>query len=309
MTGWRGSGRGAGTAAAVCAALLASGCGPDAQGKAGEPEPSRLLTALAHAAPEGEERRSISFVDAVALRKLSKTEPERFGFTDPLGGPTLRNGLRGAEEHGIDPGDVELSLVLGRGTGLLLGSFDEKEITARTEADGYERREQDGRTLLVAPEEQRPDMVLQVSGDKLAYASEAGDLAQVGAAREDSLAEDPDHRWLSDCLGEVYRVDITRQKKKTAVPLVAVGQGATSPEKTFGVVCAPTGDERAAERAARALEEAVAEDADDYRGAEVSVVRGERPGVKVTVPDRPEHRRAGRLLFADLELLFALASL
>ncbi|GAA2423921.1 hypothetical protein [Streptomyces macrosporus] len=296
---------------AVCAALLVSGCSSPDSPEAAEKDPSGLLTALAHAAPGSETAGTIAFTNSAEFRKLYEDDPKWFGFTDPLGSPVLNPPYQAPGDHGFDPADVDLSLLLGYRTGLLLGSFDAERTVSELKADGYRQRERDGRTVLVAPDEERPgpDLFLEVSDREIAYGRRAEDLDRVDADREGSLAEDPEYRWLSDCLGKVYRADITHRGDGETVSLVAIGQVAGAPGGTSGVICAPLEDERTAERAAEALEEVVEEEADRYRGSEVTVVRGDRPGVKVTVPDRPEHRRAGRLLTADLKLLMALDAL
>ncbi|WP_051717597.1 hypothetical protein [Streptomyces megasporus] len=298
----------------ACAALLASGCGPgedaeqpDTLGK----NPSGLLTALAHAAPRDGASETVAFMNSAEFRKLSEADPEWFGFTDPLGSPALYPRFRKPEDQGFDTKDVELSLVLGDMTGLLLGSFDAERVTSTLKADGYRERDQDGRTVLAEPDEEgpAPHLVWEVSDRGIAYGAQPDRLGQVDAARGDSLADDPDHRWLSDCLGEVYRVDITRRGDDETVPLIGIGQVAGAPGKTSGVICAPLADASTAERAAEELEKVVEDKADRYRGSEVTVLTGDRPGVRVTVPDRPEYRRAGRLLNKDLDLIIALGGL
>ncbi|GAA2405991.1 hypothetical protein GCM10010420_37330 [Streptomyces glaucosporus] len=305
----------AAVAGALCAALLASGCGPgEDAGKgpgASGKDPSGLLTALAHAAPRDGAGETVAFMNSAEFRKLSEAHPEWFGFTDPLGSPALHPQFREPEDMGIGTEDVELSLALGDMTGLLLGSFDAERVTTTLKADGYRESEQDGRTVLAEPDEKgpAPHLVWEVSDRGIAYGARPDRLEQVGAEPGGSLADDPGHQWLADCLGKVYRVDITRRGDDETVPLIGIGQAAGDPGKTSGVICAPTEDERTAERAAKELEEVVGEKGDRYRGSEVTVLRGDRPGVKVTVPDRPEHRRAGRLLTKDLDLVIALGGL
>ncbi|WP_265584397.1 hypothetical protein [Streptomyces antimycoticus] len=41
----------------------------------------------------------------------------------------------------------------------------------------------------------------------------------------------------------------------------------------------------------------------------MTVLTGDSPGVKVTVPDRPEDKRAGRLLTSNIDLQLALSDL
>ncbi|MEU1944549.1 MULTISPECIES: hypothetical protein [unclassified Streptomyces] len=41
----------------------------------------------------------------------------------------------------------------------------------------------------------------------------------------------------------------------------------------------------------------------------MTVLTGDSPGVKVTVPDRPGDKRAGRILTSDIDLQLALSEL
>ncbi|GDY41825.1 hypothetical protein SANT12839_027070 [Streptomyces antimycoticus] len=91
--------------------------------------------------------------------------------------------------------------------------------------------------------------------------------------------------------------------------LSATGQLAKSAKGTSGVICALTDGKRTAERAADRLKSVIGQRAPRFDGAKVTVLTGDSPGVKVTVPDRPEDKRAGRLLTSNIDLQLALSDL
>jgi hypothetical protein len=101
----------------------------------------------------------------------------------------------------------------------------------------------------------------------------------------------------------VYRAGFSG---KDAIRITATGELAKSAKRTSGVICAPARDEKTVNKAATVPRSVISKEAERCAGSKVTVLTGDSPAVKVTVPDRPRDKRAGRLLVTDYELHIAL---
>ncbi|NGO11537.1 hypothetical protein G5C60_29060 [Streptomyces sp. HC44] len=82
------------------------------------------------------------------------------------------------------------------------------------------------------------------------------------------------------------------------IAAMAVGQMAKVAEDASEVLCLVTHDEAGAERTADTLREGIASEPDRFwGGSEVSLLEGEQPGVRVTVPHVHERQGPGWLMF------------
>ncbi|WP_143645167.1 hypothetical protein [Streptomyces antioxidans] len=301
--------------ALVCLlSALTTGC---SSGSGGDYSPSALLDAVGHISAAEAKGAQVSYLDAARVRSLEndekgekgdsrggKGDSQRFRTVGRAGSPLLTGYRFNARAYGLDPAMIDVDVTNGY-AGHWQGSFDADRITAKLKAGEFARRTWRGETVWT-----KDGITLQVSKDKISFGYAGKDLSSVRPAKGKSLADDPDYRALGDCLGDVYRVDFGVEKKPgDPVRLSATGQLAKSAQQTSGVICALTDGKRTAERAADRLKSVIRQRAPRYDGAKVTVLTGDSPGVKVTVPDRPGDKRAGRLLVSDIDLQLALAKL
>ncbi|MEU9971008.1 hypothetical protein [Streptomyces malaysiensis] len=287
--------------ALVCMlSALTTGC---SSGSGGDDSPSDLMAAVRHVSIAGAKGTQVSYLDAARVRSLEKGGSQRFRTVGQAGSPLLTGYRFNAHGYGLDPAMIDTDVTNGT-AGHWQGSFDAGRVTAKLKAGGFARHTWRGETVWT-----KEGVTLQVAKDEISFGSSGKDLSAVRPAKGKSVADDPDYRALGDCLGDVYRADFGGKNAKDAVRLSATGQLAKSATETSGVICALTDGKRTAERAADRLKSVIDRRAPRYDGAKVTVLTGDSPRVKVTVPDRAGDKRAGRLLTSDVDLQLALSDL
>ncbi len=279
---------------------LTTGC---SSGSGGDDSPSALMDAVGHISTAGTKGAQVSYLDAARVRSLEKGDSRRFRAVGQAGSPLMTGYRFNAHAYGLDPAMIDTDVTNGY-AGHWQGSFDADHVTAKLKAGGFTRRAWHGETVWT-----KDGITLQVSKSEISFGYAGKDLSAVRPAKGESVADDPDYRALGDCLGDVYRVDFGGKDPKDPVRLSATGQLAKSAKQTSGVICALTDGKRTAERAADRLKSVIRQRAPRFDGAKVTVLTGDSPGVKVTVPDRPGDKRAGRLLISDIDLQLALSRL
>ncbi|BBJ44714.1 hypothetical protein SSPO_074320 [Streptomyces antimycoticus] len=289
-----------GIALACLLSALTTGC---SSGSGGDDSPSPLMAAVGHVSVAGATGAQVSYLDADRVRSLEKGDSQRFRTIGRPGNPLLSGYRFNAHAYGLDPAMIDTDVTNGY-AGHWDGSFDADRITAKLKAGGFARSTWHGETTW-----KKEGITLRVGQDELSFGFAGKDLSSVRPAKGKSLADDPDYQALDRCLGDVYRVDFGGKNAKSAVRLSATGQLAKSAKETSGVICALTDGKRTAERAADRLKSVIGQRAPRFDGAKVTVLTGDSPGVKVTVPDRPEDKRAGRLLTSNIDLQLALSDL
>ncbi|MGW7617859.1 hypothetical protein ACWGLG_18835 [Streptomyces antimycoticus] len=289
-----------GIALACLLSALTTGC---SSGSGGDDSPSPLMAAVGHVSVAGATGAQVSYLDADRVRSLEKGDSQRFRTIGRPGNPLLSGYRFNAHAYGLDPAMIDTDVTNGY-AGHWDGSFDADRITAKLKAGGFARSTWHGETIW-----KKEGITLRVGQDELSFGFAGKDLSSVRPAKGKSLADDPDYQALDRCLGDVYRVDFGGKNAKSAVRLSATGQLAKSAKETSGVICALTDGKRTAERAADRLKSVIGQRAPRFDGAKVTVLTGDSPGVKVTVPDRPEDKRAGRLLTSNIDLQLALSDL
>ncbi|MFB9453712.1 hypothetical protein [Streptomyces antimycoticus] len=289
-----------GIALACLLSALTAGC---SSGSGGDDSPSPLMAAVGHVSVAGATGAQVSYLDADRVRSLEKGDSQRFRTIGRPGNPLLSGYRFNAHAYGLDPAMIDTDVTNGY-AGHWDGSFDADRITAKLKAGGFARSTWHGETIW-----KKEGITLRVGQDELSFGFAGKDLSSVRPAKGKSLADDPDYQALDRCLGDVYRVDFGGKNAKSAVRLSATGQLAKSAKGTSGVICALTDGKRTAERAADRLKSVIGQRAPRFDGAKVTVLTGDSPGVKVTVPDRPEDKRAGRLLTSNIDLQLALSDL
>ncbi|MBL1115766.1 hypothetical protein JK364_25670 [Streptomyces sp. 110] len=289
-----------GIAFACLLSALTTGC---SSGPGGDDSASALMDAVGHISTAGAQGAQVSYLDAARVRSLEKGGSQRFRAVGQAGSPLLTGYRFNAHAYGLDPAMIDTDVTNGY-AGRWQGSFDAGRVTAKLKAGGFARRAWHGETVWA-----KDGITLQVAKDEISFGYAGKDLSAVRPAKGKSVADDPDYRALGDCLGDVYRVDFGGRNPKDPVRLSATGQLAKSAKQTSGVICALTDGKRTAERAAERLKSVIHQRAPRFDGAKVTVLTGDSPGVKVTVPDRPGDKRAGRLLISDIDLQLALSRL
>ncbi|MEU9360366.1 hypothetical protein AB0D35_19910 [Streptomyces sp. NPDC048301] len=289
-------------ALALATVLLTAVTGCSSESDAGSGS-SELLTGLGALAGDADAKQ-LTFLDAAAVRKLSKDDPERFAFVSRPSSPLLSSygpGLLGKkfEETQID------TAVDTAEAGHWEGSFDTGAITASLKSSGYTKSDKDGQEVWSHPEGK--GVTLKVSDDSLSYSSLDSDpMAVVSPEDGSALADDSDFRSAAECLGDVYRADFNRPDSSGPVRLASAGQQASSAAKNTEVLCFVVKDDAAAEKLRTDLEQTVKSDAPKFDGTKVSVRKGDRPVVRAVVPDTAE-QRPGRLVVSDMALWMAAA--
>ncbi|MGV9852219.1 hypothetical protein ACWDWU_26105 [Streptomyces sp. NPDC003442] len=289
-----------GVAFACLLSALTTGC---SSGSGGDDSTSALMDAVGHISTAGAQGAQVSYLDAARVRSLEKGGSQRFRAVGQAGSPLLTGYRFNAHAYGLDPAMIDTDVTNGY-AGRWQGSFDADRVTAKLKAGGFARRTWHGETVWA-----KDGITLQVAKDEISFGYAGKDLSAVRPAKGKSVADDPDYRALGDCLGDVYRVDFGGRNPKDPVRLSATGQLAKSAKQTSGVICALTDGKRTAERAAERLKSVIHQRAPRFGGAKVTVLTGDSPGVKVTVPDRSGDKRAGRLLISDIDLQLALSRL
>ncbi|MFJ1996057.1 hypothetical protein [Streptomyces asiaticus] len=289
-----------GIAFACLLSVLTTGC---SSGSGGDDSPSALMDAVGHISTAGATGAQVSYLDAARVRSLEKGDSQRFRAVGQAGSPLMTGYRFNAHAYGLDPAMIDTDVTNGY-AGHWQGSFDADRVTAKLKTGGFARRTWHGETVWT-----KDGITLQVAKDEISFGYAGKDLSAVRPAKGKSVADDPDYRALGDCLGDVYRVDFGGKNPKDPVRLSATGQLAKSAKQTSGVICALTDGKRTAERAADRLKSVIHQRAPRFDGAKVTVLTGDSPGVKVTVPDRPGDKRAGRLLISDIDLQLALSKL
>lgn len=279
---------------------LTTGC---SSGSGGDDSPSDLMAAVRHVSIAGATGTQVSYLDAARVRSLQKGGSQRFRTVGQAGSPLMTGYRFNAHAYGLDPAMIDTDVTNGT-AGHWQGSFDADRVTAKLKAGGFARHTWHGETVWT-----KEGVTLQVAKDEISFGYSGKDLSAVRPANGKSVADDPDYRALGDCLGDVYRADFGGKNAKDAMRLSATGQLAKSATETSGVICALTDGKRTAERAADRLKSVVDRRAPLYDGAKVTVLTGDSPGVKVTVPDRAGDKRAGRLLTSNVDLQLALSDL
>ncbi|MEV6133318.1 hypothetical protein AB0M05_42070 [Streptomyces violaceusniger] len=292
-----------GIALACLLSALTTGC---SSGSGGDDSPSPLMAAVGHISVAGATGAQVSYLDADRVRSLEKGGSQRFRTVGQAGSPLLSGYRFNAHAYGLDPAMIDTDVTNGY-AGHWDGSFDADGITAKLKAGGFARSTWHGETIW-----KKEGITLRVARDELSFGFAGKDLSSVRPAKGKSLADDPDYQALDRCLGDVYRVDFggkNAEHAKNTVRLSATGQRAKSAKETSGVICALTDGKRTAERAAGRLKSVIEQRAPRFDGAKVTVLTGDSPGVRVTVPDRPGDKRAGRILTSDIDLQLALSKL
>ncbi|KAB8169818.1 hypothetical protein FH609_005955 [Streptomyces sp. 3MP-14] len=297
-------GVGALSAFAALAALAGGGCTLDERAGPGE----ELLAALGEVRYESPPPTGLTFVNAARANELRAEDPERFAFVEALGTPLLNLRDLPAERYGLDPDRAETTVTVDFAApfGQWDGDFDAAEIREQLAADGFTERETDAGPVWVNHDR---GLGLMVEDDRIRWGDEQLDPSRTEAVGE-PLAEQEVYRDLAACLGTVYRADLVQAAEGAEVPVYAVGHRAEAADDTSTVLCAVTEDEATAEAALERLREEIEEGQTRYAGAEAAPLEAEggSPGVRVTVPDRPE-QRPGRLLAEDTDLTDALRTL
>ncbi|ONK14461.1 hypothetical protein [Streptomyces sp. MP131-18] len=304
-TRWRFRPVALGAALLLAAATACSGSDEPPWG-AGSPD-GALLSALekvpyADAPPEG-----LAWVDIERAEELLAADEQRFTFVQDFGTPLFNDLTVPEHRYGLDPAAAHTAVTVGFQDqwGFWAGDFDAAAVAEDLAADGF-REEPSGEAPVWTGPEGQP--VLQVTDEEITWGREGFDPA--GSASGTPLAEAPGYQELSRCLGnEVYRVDVIQRDPDSAVLVWAVGLLAESPEDTSSVLCSISADQDAADRVADSLRTVLDEDDEAYADSEVERVDGDRPGVRVHIPDDATEHRPGRLLTHHMDLMLAMSDL
>ncbi|WP_405613609.1 hypothetical protein [Streptomyces sp. NBC_01508] len=277
--------------------LAVTGCSSDSgEGVGGSP----LLGGLA-ALGGGSEDRQVAYLDAAAVRELSKAGSERFNLVAQPGGALLNSYGAAPWGESLKVTQIDTSVDTDE-AGHWEGAFDAKAIAKSLEAEGYKKSEGDGGGE-VWTDSGKSGMAFQVSEDEISYSSKGFD-----SKKGSSLADNKDYRRAAECLGDVYRADFSRLESGDPVRLAVAGQRATSAAKNTEVLCFVVKDDETAERLEAKLRSVVSDEAPKFDGTKVTVEKGERPVVRAVVPDTAE-QRPGRLVVSDVELWMAVSDL
>ncbi|MFE3518790.1 hypothetical protein [Streptomyces sp. NPDC059166] len=280
-----------GAAVLALAALTACSSAPEeADGD------SELLSGLGTLAADAGSKQ-VTFLDAAAVRELSKDAPKRFAAVSQPAGLLLNDpGSLGA---GFEQAQIDTAVDTPE-AGHWDGSFDAAGITAALKSNGYSRTEKDGQEFWARPEGDGAS--IQVSDDALSYSVRDSDpMALVDPQEGSSLADDKDFRRAAECLGDVYRADFNPLESSGVARLASLGQRASSASKNTEVLCFVAKDDAAAADLQSELREIVRTGSPKFDGTKVTVEKGERPVVRAVVPDSAD-QRPGRLLVTDVEL-------
>ncbi|WP_432105675.1 hypothetical protein [Streptomyces sp. bgisy091] len=288
-------------ALALATVLLTAvtGCSSESDAEGGS---SGLLTGLGALAGDADAKQ-LTFLDAAAVRELSKGDSERFAFVSRPSSLLLSSSGPGLLGKEFEETQIETAVDTAE-AGHWEGSFDSDAITASLKSNGYKKSDKDGQEVWSSDDK---GVTLEVSDDSLSYSSRDSDpMAVVNPEEGSSLADDSDFRSAAECLGDVYRADFNRPSSSGDVRLASAGQQASSSAKNTEVLCFVVKDDAAAEKLRTDLEQTVKSDAPKFDGTKVSVRKGDRPVVRAVVPDTAE-QRPGRLVVSDMALWMAAA--
>ncbi|MGW7262228.1 hypothetical protein [Streptomyces sp. NPDC054842] len=203
----------------------------------------------------------------------------------------------------LKPSRIDSS-VESANAGLLKGPFDADALIKSLKSDGYQQREKDGRKFWQRSGTKQP--LFQVSDDEVSYSMGGADaLADVDPDDGASLADNKDYQRVAECLGDVYRADVMPLTAGKRVRLSALGQRVSAGGRNTEVMCVVAKDRATADSAVDELRATVRDEAPDFDGAKVTIVKGDTSVVRVTVPDSGT-QRPGRLVTQDLQLWMAL---
>jgi hypothetical protein len=205
--------------------------------------------------------------------------------------------------YGMEPENAELAVTVGRDSyhGFWAGEFDAAAVASDLANDGYTEREADGGPVWEAPD---VELTLRVTDERVSWGQGSDfDPSVFTAGRP--LTEEPRYPALSECLGDVYRADFAEGFPGDPMTSYAIGQVAESAEETSEVLCVTNDSEATAEQAAERLRQEIEGGGDRFRGSEVTLLEGDVPGVRVTVPQHGD-QLPGRLLSQDIDLVTAL---
>ncbi len=287
--------------ALFCVVLVAAsaGCSGSDDGAGGA-----VLDGLERVRYTGEPPAAVTVVDAERAGELLAEDERRFAFVDGLGTPLLSDFAVPEHRYGLEEKNADLAVTVGTGAyyGFWTGEFDEGAVTADLADDGYAERQADGGPVWEAPED---ELTLRVSDEEIVW-GQGGDFDPSVLTEGQRLSEEPRYQALNECLGDVYRADFVEGHSADPTTAYAIGQLAESPEETSEVLCAASDSEATAEQAAELLRQEIEAGGDTYRGGEVTVLDGDVPMVRVTVPDHGSEQRPGRLMTEDVQLVTAL---
>ncbi|MEU5718723.1 hypothetical protein AB0G71_23725 [Streptomyces sp. NPDC020403] len=277
--------------------LAVTGCssGSDDGGDSG----SELLTGLGSLAGDTGTKR-VTFLDAAAVRKLSKDDAERFASVSQPSSVLLS-----PYEPGLLGKDFEVSHIATAvdtdEAGHWEGSFDTRAVITSLKSKGYKQSGSDDEEVWSHPGNK--GVSLQVSEDEISYSARESDpMAAVAPKKGSSLADDKDFGRAAACLGDdVYRADFSPSSDPGPVLMAAAGQRAASAAEHTEVLCFVVEDDAAAKSLESKLREVVRAEAPKFDGAKVTVQKGDRPVVRAVVPDTAT-QRPGRLILTDMEL-------
>ncbi|MBN0048586.1 hypothetical protein JS756_31730 [Streptomyces actuosus] len=248
----------------------------------------------------------MTYVDMAAVRRLGEADAKRFTTVGRPANRLLDSYTPGPWGEHLELSQIDTT-VDAEDTGRWVGSFDAAAITASLKSHGYTSGQEDGRQVWKHPGGTRPS--LEVSDHEIAYSfGDTEPMTDVHPKKGASLADRAEYQRLADCLGDVYRADIAPLTAAKPVRLSALGQQADSAARNTEVLCALVEDEATADRLLDSLRSVVREKAPRYDGTEVTVQKGDRPVVRVTVPDTAA-QQPGRLFLSDIDLGLAVAGL
>ncbi|MFE2054006.1 hypothetical protein [Streptomyces sp. NPDC059446] len=283
-------------AAALATVLLAAvtGC---SSGSGDDDRTSTLLTGLGTLARDSGTKQ-VTFLDAAAVRKLSKGGSRRFSsIAEPASSLLGPDGSR-LFGQSFDVSQVDRAVDTSE-VGHWEGSFDSSAITKSLTSNGYTQSEKDGRKVWT-PGDTGPS--LQVSDAEISYSGRDSEpMSAVMPEKGSSLADDKRFRRAAECLGDVYRADFNPAGSSAPVPLAALGQQASAAAENTEVLCFVARDDATAQDLERKLRAAVDAGAPKFDGTKVTVEKGDQPVVRAEVPDTAE-QRPGRLIISDVEL-------
>lgn len=289
-------------AAALAVAVLAgvTGC---SSGSGDGDNGSHLLTGLGSLAGDSSTKQ-VTFLDAAALRKVSKGDAKRFASVAQPGSALMSPGGSGLLGERFRVAQIGTAVDTSE-AGRWKGSFDATSITASLKSDGYTRSEKDGKEFWTQPGETGPS--LQVSGDEISYSTRDSDpMSAVDPEDGASLADVEEFRRAAECLGDVYRADFNPMGSSGPVRMGALGQQASSASKNTEVLCFVAEDDAAAKGLKAELQTVVRDESPKFDGTKVTVEQGDQPVVRAVVPDTAD-QRPGRLIISDMELWMAAA--
>ncbi|MFI7103536.1 hypothetical protein ACIBK8_29810 [Streptomyces sp. NPDC050161] len=170
------------------------------------------------------------------------------------GGYDLRPTLKGT--YGYDEKDVDTAVSVGVGGNYLTGRFDKKAIAESSAAGDWH------------------DLV----GDNALYRS-------LGQPTGKTLADDPAHVAVANCLGDVYEASFgPKYPEKSNALLTAVGGRITSSGTPISKICALAHSRRTANTMAKEMRRDIA----NYPGAEVTIGKGDTPMVTMAWRNKPK---------------------